>query len=688
VEISSNKGSHKKVNLFFKGKELTNDEEIIGNLISNNGIEELELSVVILSLNDSTLVDENRTKEKLINKISNKCPYHENNKELFICTSCNVAFCKFCSEKHKSHEIIERKDIIKFNKELKKLNDELNKKLNDANLRNIYDLKENQNTQYNNNIEKLQNRLDNIKKIHRGIINNYKRDIDKSLPYLLEYKEKVEQLIENSYNLDTIQDDQQFIDYYFWYINIKQKQEKIENEIQELEKVQHNFDEMMNFFDEKIKNIYSISNNDYKLLKQMYYNNSIESENQLKANNHPNSNDNQIPKLNLFNLFNKAKNVNKILFTNKKAKIRNSNDLSERFSFNEDEDENSKENTPLTSRITEKFNKLENHILSKNFGYNSIFSSRKKMRGSYQFEKIEEKSEKEESLDDINSLSQKINTKRIYNINPKTKNLFYFDIKTKRIEEKKVNFENLSIDVFQESQATLNYRNNFFLSGGVNLKIFYKYDQIFNKFIKLKEMITSHSSHGMIGIDNYIFVVSGNLSKKVEKYDFVKNSWENLKELNDIRIWPSCFGFNNKYIFVFGGLKSYLDKKSLDIEKMDITSNENKWEKIKINYKNDINLPKNFGFINLRENQFLIIGGKYNSNIEDKSKIKSNYKIKISNKGVEIEKEESLILHKNEEFNGKMFNYLGEGLYGEFSSISYRTFYLINMNTKISEEIH
>ena len=96
MEISSNKGSHKKVNLFFKGKELTNDEEIIGNLISNNGIEELELSVVILSLNDSTLVDENRTKEKLINKISNKCPYHENNKELFICTSCNMAFCKFC----------------------------------------------------------------------------------------------------------------------------------------------------------------------------------------------------------------------------------------------------------------------------------------------------------------------------------------------------------------------------------------------------------------------------------------------------------------------------------------------------------------------------------------------------------------------------------------------------------------
>ena len=129
----------------------------------------------------------------------------------------------------------------------------------------------------------------------------------------------------------------------------------------------------------------------------------------------------------------------------------------------EHEEENSKENTPLTSRIA-----------SKNFCYNPIFSTRKKKSGSYHFEKIDEKSEKEESFDELSSVSQNISIKRIYNINPKTKNLFYFDIKTRRIEEKKVNFENLSFETFQESQATLNYRNNFFLSGGVNLKLFYK----------------------------------------------------------------------------------------------------------------------------------------------------------------------------------------------------------------------
>ena len=176
MNISTRKGTHKKVNLYYKEKELTNEEEKIGNLVSNNGSEEIELSMVILSLNDSTFVDENKIKEKLIQKIADKCQFHKDNKELFICISCGVAFCAHCSDKHKTHDIIERKNIIKFNNELKILNEELNKSLAESNLDNIYEMKDNnvQMTEYNNNIEKLQNRLDNIKKMHKGIINNYK----------------------------------------------------------------------------------------------------------------------------------------------------------------------------------------------------------------------------------------------------------------------------------------------------------------------------------------------------------------------------------------------------------------------------------------------------------------------------------------------------------------------------------
>lgn len=80
--------------------------------------------------------------------------------------------------------------------------------------------------------------------MHKGIINNYKKDIDKTLPYLLEYKEKIEQLIESSYQLDTIKNEQQFMDYYYWFTNIKQKNQKIKQEIQNLQRKKQN---LMNY---------------------------------------------------------------------------------------------------------------------------------------------------------------------------------------------------------------------------------------------------------------------------------------------------------------------------------------------------------------------------------------------------------------------------------------------------------
>ena len=688
VDITSN-GKNKKINLFFKGKELVNDEEKIGNLISNNGIEEIELSVIILSLNDSSIVDENKTKEKLINKISNKCPYHKTIKELFICTSCNIAFCKYCSEKHKYHEIIERKDIIKFNNELKNLSLEMNKKIKEANLQNIYETKNNKSNQYNHNIEKLQNRFDNIKKIQKGIINNYKRDIDKSLPYLLEYKEKVEELIEKSYNLETIQDDQQFIDYYFWYLNIKQKEKKIEKEIEQLKKIHLNFEEMMNYLDEKVQNIFTKAEQDYKLIKQLYYNNNIENENQLLAIQ--SSNDNQLPKLNLLNIFNKAnKNINEsLLFSDKKTKKDKHKELNEVISIYENENEISKQKTPLTQRQKEKINKLQNvnNIITKSLRQNSIFSKRKKGTGSFIFEKIEEKSEKEESIEEASLHSHKNNIIKIYNIKPHSQNIIYFDVKRKRIGEKKVIFENLSFEAFQDNHGMLNYQNNFYISGGDNLKIFYKYDLLSNKFIKLKEMHSVHSFHGMLGMEKNIFVIGGKSTKKVEKYNFNGNIWENLDELNDFRIWPCCFGYNNKLIFVFDGQKNK-DNKIINIEKIDISSLENKWQKIELNYKDTIRLPFNFGCICLKDNQILIIGGKNNSYNEDKSKINYSYNILIKKKGIEIEKDDKLIFPEEVEFNGKIFNYIGGGLYGDFSSKSHGTFYIINMLTKKIEEIN
>ena len=699
MNITNKKGTHKKVNLYYKEKELTNDDEKIGNLISNNGSEEIELSMVILSLNDSTFVDENKIKEKLIQKIADKCQFHKDNKELFICITCGVAFCAHCSDKHKDHDIIERKNLIKFNNELKILNEELNKSLSESDLDNIYEIKDNniKMTEYNNNIEKLQNRLDNIKKMHKCIINNYKKDIDKTLPYLLEYKEKIEQLIESSYQLDTIKNEQQFMDYYYWFTNIKQKNFKIKQEIQNLQRKKQKFNELLENFDNKVKDIYSRIDEDYKTLKKYYYNQNSENENQFRnvdsdlfnikkfsTLDNPNS----TPKLNLFNLLNQNDGYKPIV-KNKYCKdvskdMSKFSDISSNMDIKEETLSSNSWNTIANSpnvnkrKINNKCNIFQRtNMRPRNRFYTQRISSKK-------IEEIEEKSEVDESLEESNYEY----SKKIYNIRPKTKNIYYFDFDTKKINEIFVNFDDLNIESFGHYHSTLNYQNSFYFSGGYNsTSIFCKYNQKANKFIKLKTMPTNHSYHGMLGMGNNIFMISGLNSKKVEKYDIINDSWTSLSELKESRSWPSCLEYKNKYIFVFGGLshKNDANEDNILIEKLDISNTNNKWEQLNFNYNNNIKLPFFFGLVHINDNSFLLMGGKYNCK---ENSMNDCYRIIIDDKKLEIEKDDDFKLPKKEEFNGKMFANFGNDYYGEFSSFSHGTFYLVNSKKKTIEEIN
>ena len=688
INIPIKKGKHKKINIFYKGKELVNDEEKISSLISNNGNEELELSIVILSLNDSTFVDENKTKEKLIQKVTEKCQFHKDNKELYICITCGMAFCTYCANKHETHNIIERKNIIKFNNELKILNEELSKSLTESNFNDIYEINENkiQNNEYSNNFEKLQNRLDNIRKMHKGIINNYKIDLDKSLPYLLEYKEKIEQLIESSYQLDTIKNEQQFMDYYYWYTNIKEKNIKIKQEIEDLQKKKQKFNELLTDFDDKIKNIFIKTDSDYKLLKNLYYNYNNENENQFRNMNLNNTNSQIInnqsrtPKLNLFNLLNQ----NEV----KKDNSKSPNKIDE-INSNKDKKDLSSINSWKTISNTSKKNKIKfndniHNIHEKNDNRNRkrFFTQRIKSKKLENFEEIEEKTEVEESQEDSTFRF----SKKIYNIKPKTQNIYFFDFDKRKVQEITVNFDNLNIGTFEQYHSTLNYRNNFYFSGGYNSsKVFCKYNPNDNIFIKLKEMPTTHSYHGMLGIKNFIFIISGFNSKKVEKYDIIKNDWQNLPELKESRSWPSCLEYKNKYIFVFGGLcHNYINEDNILIEKLDISIDSNKWIQLNYNYNKNIKLPFYFGLVNIDDNSFLLMGGKYNTK---ENNMNDCYKIIFDEKRIEIEKDEDFKLPQKEEFNGKMFANFGKNYFGEFSSLSYGTFYLVNSLEKKIKEI-
>ena len=689
---------HKKINLYYKGKELVNEEDIIGKLVSNNGSEELELTAIILFMNDSTIADEDKIKEKLINKITEKCQYHKNNRELYICCTCNVALCMHCAKKHENHEIIERKDMIKFNEELKKLKEELNKSLNKSDLLNIYENKEYNSTEYCNNIEKLQNRIDKIKNMHKGIINNYKNDLDNGFPYLLEYKGKIEKLIDSSYQLDTIKDDQEFLDYYNWYNNIKQKNNKIKEIIQKLEKNSQNFKKSLEDFDKKIKSLFSKTDDDYKSLKIIYYNNNfnIENENQFRKINSNSTiyqNDQKSPKLNLFNLFYQNKNIPNIksISNNKESK-----DIKDKNEQSLNDDIEDKLSTKSMNNIKNCINLEQKNSINKNNALQrKSFSERNGKRNRFHtqricstkleiFEKIEEKTElDDESLDEFSSSFPK----KIYNIKPKSQIIYCFDFETKKVNEIFVNFNNLNIETFEQYHSTLNYQNIFYFSGGYNsTKLFCKYNPKENRFIQLKEMPTIHSYHGMLGMKNYIFIISGLKTKKVEKYNVNDNTWENLEDLKESRTWPSCLEYKNKYIFVFGGLgHNYVKDDHIIIEKLDISSINNKWEQFIFNYDKNIKLPFYFGLVHIDDNSFLLMGGKYNSK---ENNMNDCHKIIIDDTKIDIKNDINFKLPKNEVFNGKMFSYFGNNFYGEFSSFSYKTFYLINSLNKTIEEIN
>ena len=699
---NKSKNIHKKANLYYKGKELVNDDQIIDNLVLNSRSEAIEFSVIILSLNESTFIDENKTKEKLIQNISEECPFHKDEKELYICVNCKVSFCKHCLSMHESHEIIEKKNLIRFKEELIILDRELSQSLSETNLSSIYELKNSNDNicKYNNILDKLQNRLDNVKKLHKGIINNYKKDVEKMLPYLLEYKEKIEQMIETSYQLDTMKNGQDFLDYYYWFVNIKKKKSKINQEIQNLKKKKHVFNELMEEFDEKIKKILIKTEDDYQTLKNYYYNynNRYDSENQFRKGSFSTSlnqtilsssssikNNNTPLKLNLFSLLN-SNTVNYDILQSMRSK-RSSLDIShlkENF-VNYNNKDNLSNIKCISNSLFSPKNKnikykpiIENengHVIKRHLSHSRFVNKRPDI-----FEKIDEKTEIEESLEEIDY------PKLIYNIKPRTKTIYVFNFETKKINEIQLNLKNLSINCFELFHGLLSYKNNFYISGGNDsptlfCKYFYKDN---NKNITpLKELPSGHSFHGMLGIKSNIYIISGLNSKKVERYNILENSWEKLEDLNEYRIWPNCLDYRNRYIYVFNGLCKNNNEKNILIERFDINNIYSKWELLLLNNNSKIKLPSNLGGINIDDNYFLFIGGKNHSKENPNNEC---FKYSIENKT--IEKDIDYKFLQNEEFNGKVFSNFGNYYYGEFSSNNNKKLYLINAFKKTIEEIN
>ena len=115
---SINEENDKLINLYHDGKELKEGEEKIGNICKNN--DTLDLVMVSITLNESSSIlnSENKMNEKIINKLVYDCKYHKGGKDKYFCINCGMAFCDQCKDKHNNHKTVEKKEIIKYIKDL------------------------------------------------------------------------------------------------------------------------------------------------------------------------------------------------------------------------------------------------------------------------------------------------------------------------------------------------------------------------------------------------------------------------------------------------------------------------------------------------------------------------------------------------------------------------------------------
>ena len=195
--------------------------------------------MVSISMTESILNSENKMKEKIINKLTPECQFHNGDKELYICVTCGLAFCENCKEKHKDHKTLEKKEIIKYTKELKNNQETIINSLKEKNLNiNISDL-----DVYKELRDKLSNKIDtiteiinNIKKKSNLICSDFKNDFDNLYPLILQYKDKVDSLYEDSKKETTVRLEKNFVDFYCKYVNVKTHTDKINETLLQLKK--------------------------------------------------------------------------------------------------------------------------------------------------------------------------------------------------------------------------------------------------------------------------------------------------------------------------------------------------------------------------------------------------------------------------------------------------------------------
>lgn len=599
----------------------------------------------MVSITMSESIDQNassKEQEKIMGKLISACPFHNDNKELYICIKCGVAYCQRCATKHNGHETLQRKELINIGKKVRDKSENLNKAFEDCSLPGSFqgggsDICKLERQQLDENLDDLQKRVDDIKKNAKNVINSFNNHFEAIHPYLLEYKEKLDNLTKNAHRIDTFISEQEFIDYYICYLNVDKKEQKILEQIDVFKKKVGVLKEILKEFISKTQKILDDTDEQYQLLKNIqFYDNS------------------------------------EML----KRSMLNTNTMSFTSSFNRKYGNMNLATMLAPERIKNKYLKNEERSY-----YEKHFSNQIKSQSFHNSRAIGNNVE-EEMGQDISVYD----SETLYGIEHKTQNILLYNKSTQKVSKIKINLEGLSFKKFESFLSTLNYDGKFYLSGGLSSsRSLFKLRPSYKILSPLEDMPSKHSYHGMIGIGNCIYCISGIKNKGVEKYNLNQNKWTSLPPLEISRSWPGCLCSEQKYLYVFGGLCDISHNTEINkINRLDITNPSDIWESIEINVGSGTIIPFYCGIVPLENKTFLLLGGKINTR---ESCISSCFKLTIDNNNCTFEKNEEYILPGREEFNGRMFSDFGNGLFGEFSSFNSNKFYLVNTSSKNIEDI-
>ena len=607
--------------------------------------------MVSISINDSIINSENKMKEKIISKLIPECKFHKDNKDCFFCITCGMAFCDKCKEYHNEHKTLEKKEMLNYSNDLKEKRENLLKSLKEMNLIDItneVEIFKEQRNELSSKCDKLFDIVNNIKNKYNNLNLDFKEDFNEIYPFILEYKDKIEYLYEESQKETTIRLEKNFMEFYFKYKNILYNSKKVNQQLLVIKKKIEIFKEIIEDLTKRIKNIYDELSDQYYYIKDykiddFLINNELTSTrlnktfnvesaySESKISKYPSSTMTQaFGRMNLITLLSSPKE--------KKSYLKS-----------------------IKSRFLENIMKKESSNIQSNLNISNG--------------KIDEISENSDYQDNLNI---------IYNIEIKSTNLILFDKKNKKLSKEQVDLNDCIFKKFWSYHSILNYKGIFYISGGYSTsKMFYKYNKTQKNFTKLENMLSGHSYHRLIGINNFIFAISGFKNKNVEKYNIETNQWSLLPSLNHSRSWPSCVCLDDKYIFLFGGLCDSIDSSlNNQVEKLDINKNnsDNKWGILNIN--SDIKLPFYSGVVKVNNDELFLLGGKFDAK---ESNIDEFYNFSLKDNS--INKIEDIKLPNNDEFNGCLFIELGENKFGQFSSIYNDYFYIVDINNKSIELI-